>query len=58
VRQRLSEADRQLVELRSQGRSWDEIALSLGGTAGARRNQLARALDRVAAELNLDEMTD
>jgi RNA polymerase sigma-70 factor (ECF subfamily) len=58
VRQRLSEADRQIIELRSQGLSWEEIALSLGGTAGARRNQLARALDRVAAELNLDEMTD
>jgi RNA polymerase sigma-70 factor (ECF subfamily) len=58
VRQRLGEDDRQLVELRSQGRSWEEVAVSLGGTAGARRNQLARALDRVAAELKLDETTD
>lgn len=55
VRQRLSEEDRQLVELRGQGLSWEEIAASLGGTAGARRNQLTRALDRVAAELKLDE---
>jgi RNA polymerase sigma factor (sigma-70 family) len=55
VRQRLSEDDRQLVELRNQGLSWEEIAGSLGGTAGARRNQLARALDRVASELKLDE---
>lgn len=58
VRQRLGEDDRQLVELRSQGLSWEEIADCLGGTAGARRNQLARALDRVAAELRLDEMTE
>ena len=55
VRQRLSEEERQLVELRSQGLSWEEIAVSQGGTAGARRNQLARALDRVAVELRLDE---
>ena len=55
ARQRLSEEERQLVELRGQGLSWEEVAASLGGTAGARRNQLARALDRVALELRLDE---
>ncbi len=55
VRRRLSEEERQLVELRSQGLSWEEVAVSLGGTAGARRNQLARALDQVALELRLDE---
>jgi RNA polymerase sigma factor (sigma-70 family) len=55
ARQRLSEEERQLVELRGQGLSWEEVAVSLGGTAGARRNQLARALDRVAQELRLDE---
>ena len=54
ARQRLSEEERQLVELRGQGLSWEEVAASLGGTAGARRNQLARALDRVAQELRLD----
>ena len=58
VRRRLSEDDRRLVELRNQGLGWEEIAASLGGTAGARRNQLARALDRVAVELKLDEMTE
>jgi len=55
ARQRLSEEERQLVEMRGQGLSWEEVAASLGGTAGARRNQLARALDRVAQELRLDE---
>jgi RNA polymerase sigma-70 factor (ECF subfamily) len=58
VRRRLSEDDRRLVELRGQGLGWEEIAASLGGTAGARRNQLARALDRVASELKLDETTE
>jgi RNA polymerase sigma factor (sigma-70 family) len=55
ARQRLSAEERQLVELRGQGLSWEKVAASLGGTAGARRNQLARALDRVARELRLDE---
>jgi RNA polymerase sigma-70 factor (ECF subfamily) len=55
ARQRLSEEERQLVELRGQGLSWEEVAASVGGTAGARRNQLARALDRVAQELQLEQ---
>ncbi len=55
ARQRLSEEERQLVGLRGQGLSWEEVAASLGGTAGGRRNQLSRALDRVAQELRLDE---
>jgi RNA polymerase sigma factor (sigma-70 family) len=55
VLQRLSEEERQLVELRGQGLSWEQVAVSLGGTAGARRNQLARAIDRVAVELQLHE---
>jgi RNA polymerase sigma factor (sigma-70 family) len=56
ARLRLSAEERQLVELRGQGLSWEEVASSLGGTAGARRNQLARALDRVAPELGIDEV--
>ena len=56
ARQRLSQEERRLVELRGQGLSWEEVAASLGGTAGARRNQLARALDRVAVELRIDEI--
>jgi len=58
VHQRLGEENRRIVELRNQGLSWEEIAVSLGGTAGARRNQLARALDRVAVDLDLDEATE
>jgi RNA polymerase sigma factor (sigma-70 family) len=56
VRKRLSEEERKLVELRGQGLSWEEVATSLGATAGARRNQLARALDRVAVELRIGEI--
>lgn len=55
ARRRLSEEERLLVELRGQGLSWEEVAASVGGTPGARRNQHARALDRVAQELRVDE---
>jgi RNA polymerase sigma factor (sigma-70 family) len=55
ARRRLSDEEHQLVELRGQGLNWEEVAASLGGTAGARRNQLARALDRIAQELQVDD---
>jgi DNA-directed RNA polymerase specialized sigma24 family protein len=55
VRQRLTEEERCLADLRGQGRAWKEIAAELGGTAGARRKQFERAVDRVARELGLDE---
>ena len=56
VRQRLGAEERRLAELRAGGRSWDDIAAELGGTPGARRKQLARALDRVAGELGVDSL--
>jgi RNA polymerase sigma-70 factor (ECF subfamily) len=58
VRERLGEEDRRLVELRGQGLSWEEVAAAMGGTGGAWRNQLARALDRVAKELKLDDFAE
>jgi len=42
VRQRLSEEECQLADLRGQGLSWEEIVVSLGGSPGVRRQQLAR----------------
>jgi RNA polymerase sigma-70 factor (ECF subfamily) len=53
VRARLSEEERQLADLRGLGEEWSAIAGRLGGTAEARRKQLARALDRVSEELGL-----
>jgi RNA polymerase sigma factor (sigma-70 family) len=53
-RQRLSEEERLLAELRQDGLAWEEIARRLGGTAQARRMQLARAVDRVSRELGLE----
>ena len=51
VRRRLTEEERRLADLRGQGCEWAEIAARLGGTAEARRKQLARAIDRVEQQL-------
>jgi hypothetical protein len=57
-RQRLSVEERQLADLRAQGSGWADIAATVGGTAQARRKQLARAVERVAKELGLDEASN
>jgi RNA polymerase sigma-70 factor (ECF subfamily) len=55
VHRRLSADERRLLELRNQGCDWATIAGELGGGAEALRRKLARALDRVAEQLGLDE---
>jgi RNA polymerase sigma-70 factor (ECF subfamily) len=55
VQLRLSPEERQLVELRNQGLDWAAIAARLGGSPEALRKRLARATDRIARELGLDE---
>jgi RNA polymerase sigma-70 factor (ECF subfamily) len=50
----LSDEERQLAEMRGAGLSWPQVASSAGGTAEARRKQLARALDRVMRQLRLE----
>jgi RNA polymerase sigma-70 factor (ECF subfamily) len=55
LRGRLTAEERRLADLRSQGCEWAEIARELGGTPQARRKQLARAVDRAAREIGLDE---
>lgn len=49
----LRDEERQLADLRTAGRSWDEIAAQLGGTAQARRMQFSRAMERISNELGL-----
>jgi RNA polymerase sigma-70 factor (ECF subfamily) len=56
IRQRLSDEERQLSEMRSQGRSWSEIATELGGSSEGRRKQLTRAIDRIMREMGLEEL--
>jgi RNA polymerase sigma factor (sigma-70 family) len=58
VNRRLSEEERLLAELRADGCEWTEIAARLGGTAEARRKQLARAGDRVQQQLKGRELGD
>jgi RNA polymerase sigma-70 factor (ECF subfamily) len=55
ARRRLSPEERRLLELRNEGCAWEEIARDVGGSAEARRKQLARAVERVAQDLGLDE---
>jgi RNA polymerase sigma-70 factor (ECF subfamily) len=55
ARRRLSESELRLLDLREQGREWPDIAAEVGGSAEALRKKLARAIDRVARELGLDE---
>jgi RNA polymerase sigma-70 factor (ECF subfamily) len=57
-RRRLSEEERLLADLRADGCEWTEIAARLGGTAEARRKQLARAIDRVERQLEGSEIGD
>ena len=56
ARRRLSAEERRLLELRQEGLEWAGVAAVVGGTPEALRKQLARALDRVARELGLDEV--
>jgi len=58
VRRRLGPEERQLADLRAAGLDWPAIVAELGGTPSGRRKQLARAMDRVAQELGLDESDD
>src|SRR5262249_37668644 len=58
ARQHLSAEELALAELRAQGLAWADIANQVGGKAQARRMQLARAVERVARELGLDDDAD
>ena len=58
VQQHLRPPEQELLRRRLQGQEWAEIAADLHGDADALRKQLARALDRAAAVLGLDEVPD
>jgi RNA polymerase sigma-70 factor (ECF subfamily) len=57
-RQRLSEEERAIADLRQQGLPWSEVAARLGGEPQARRMQFDRAVKRVSRELRLDDDTE
>jgi RNA polymerase sigma-70 factor (ECF subfamily) len=51
ARRRMSAEERQIVEQRALGRSWEEIASELSSRPDAVRMRYRRTLDRLAAEL-------
>ena len=55
IHKRLSPLERRLADLRAEGRDWAAIAAELGGTPDGLRMQLSRAVDRISAELGLDD---
>lgn len=57
-RERLSEEERRIADLRAKGYDWASVAAELGGTADGRRKQLARAVVRVEEDLGLDSFVD
>ena len=57
TRRRLSPEELRLLDWRQQGREWVEIAAEVGGSPEALRKKLTRAVDRVAQELGLGEVS-
>jgi RNA polymerase sigma-70 factor (ECF subfamily) len=57
-RERLSDDERQIADLRAKGYDWASVAEELGGTPEGRRKQLARAVVRVEEDLGLDQLVD
>jgi RNA polymerase sigma-70 factor (ECF subfamily) len=55
MRAELSDDERQIADLRVEGLGWVEVAERLGGSAQARRMQLARGIERAAEHLGLEE---
>ena len=53
-RKRLSAEERELADLRADGREWADIGAERGESPEALRKRLARALDRVAEQLGVD----
>jgi RNA polymerase sigma-70 factor (ECF subfamily) len=57
-RERLSEDERQLADLRANGTPWNEIAARLNGQPEALRKKLDRAVQRVARSLGIEYGAD
>jgi len=57
-RKRLSDEERQIADRRAAGLDWSEISKELGSSPDALRKRLERALNRVARELDLENVDD
>jgi hypothetical protein len=56
VYRRMSREEQRIVNLREQGHHWDQIAEVLNSSPESLREKLARALDRVGAQLGMDRL--
>lgn len=54
IRRKLSDEEYDLVVRRNQGQSWSDIADAIGRSAESMRKQLARALERVRHEIEME----
>jgi len=54
VRASLTEEERKIADLRSQGLAWKEVAERMGGNEQARRMQFSRGMERVSREFGLE----
>jgi len=58
IRDRFTDAERRVSDLRMMGHSWEEVAAELGERADTVRMRLERALKRISRELNFEELFD
>lgn len=54
IKHHLTAEEAELLDYRLKGLQWEEIAAKVGGTADALRKKFARAMDRVAEQLNVE----
>ena len=55
LKKALTDEELQILDLRTAGLSWDEVATRLGGNGQARRMQLSRGIDRLERQLGPTE---
>ncbi len=58
VRDRFTDAERRVSDLRSIGHNWEEVGTRLGERADTVRMRLERALKRIGREMNLEDLLD
>lgn len=54
--QQLDDENKSIADLRRDGRTWDEIGVSLGRTGEAVRKQYQRTLQRISRELGIEDL--
>jgi RNA polymerase sigma factor (sigma-70 family) len=58
VRERFTDAERRVSDLRMAGHSWKDVGKELGESPDTVRIRLERALKRIGGELNLEGLSD